>query len=313
MEPFLRIHLLGFPRISVEGRPIKDFPTEKAKLLFFYLLLFRDARHSRAILCELFWGNSTDVRSRHSLSTTLWRLRRWLEETHENQTSFFLIHDDHIGLNAAVPIWLDVWEFEERITRAKRLGDVKPEQAAAWLNEAVELYQGELLEGYYADWCLAERDRLHQLLLRTLVQLMVHYREQKAYSQAIAVGQRIVAQDPLREEVQRELIRLYAANHEAAEALRQYRRCEAALRDELGIEPMPETRELFRQLMLSSQASSDSRSLLELTSSKSVPLQFKALLQRMSCALDQFDLARDEMHATLESLRSLSEQPPPHR
>ncbi|MGH2520948.1 MAG: bacterial transcriptional activator domain-containing protein [Anaerolineales bacterium] len=116
------------------------------------------------------------------------------------------------------------------------------------VQQAVELYQGDLLEGYYEDWCLFERERLQGILLNALAKLMAHYRSQGAYEQALRCGQRILHDDPLLEEVHREMMRLHCLAGNRGAALRQYGQCRAILAKELDIGPMEETTVLYEQI-----------------------------------------------------------------
>ena len=66
---------------------------------------------------------------------------------------------------------------------------------------------------------------------------------------ALRCGQQILTLDPLREDVHRELIRLHLRRGHRALALHQYEQCRAVLDDELGVEPMEETRALCAALL----------------------------------------------------------------
>jgi DNA-binding SARP family transcriptional activator len=116
------------------------------------------------------------------------------------------------------------------------------------LQDTVNLYQGDLLEGCYEDWCLYERERLQGMFLNALTQLMVCYRTQGNYDQAIDCGQRILSYDPLMEEIHREMMSLYAVAGHRGAALRQYRLCREVLARELKIAPMEETDALYAQI-----------------------------------------------------------------
>ena len=56
------------------------------------------------------------------------------------------------------PWWLDVAAFEDALDRADREG-----QAVGALQEAVELYGGDLLQSSYDEWLLEERLRRRYL------------------------------------------------------------------------------------------------------------------------------------------------------
>ena len=64
------------------------------------------------------------------------------------------------------------------------------------------------------------------------------------WQEALFVGHRILYEDPLRESIHREVIRLHVRQGQRVQALRQYQRCASILMEELGVEPMEETRAL---------------------------------------------------------------------
>ena len=55
------------------------------------------------------------------------------------------------------------------------------------------------------------------------------------------------------------MIRLHAANHDRAGALRAYHQCMRALRREMGVEPGPATQELFERILRTEHAASHER------------------------------------------------------
>ena len=301
MKKLLRIYLFGSPHILYGDEPVNTFPTEKVKLLFYYLILFRQTAHARSMLWGLFWGESSEAQARRSFSTALWRLQRWLQPFQTGDTPFLLVDDRQVAFNRASAFWLDTAEFEQRSER-RRMNAVNPALTAAVLNHALELYQGELLEGYYADWCLAERDRLHKLYLQSLVHLMIYHGGRGNYTEAIDFAQHILQDDPLREDVQRELMKLFTLNQQPAEALQQYRRCEAVLHEELGIEPMPETQEVFRLLMLGSAVAAPIPNPTPATAPGDVGHHLKQLLHKIDAALENFEGLRAELVQTIELL-----------
>ena len=300
MKRILRIYLFGRPRLLFGDQPVEAFPTEKVKLLLAYLALHRQSAHARPTLWGLFWGESSDAQARHSLSTALWRLQRWLEPYQTDGSPHLLIEDQQVAFNRASAYWLDTAEFEQRISLARQVNGANPDLTAAALSHALALYQGELLEGYYADWVLSERDRLKQLYLQALVHLMIYHGARKDYTQAIGFAQRILQDDPLREDIQRELMKLFELNRQPAEALLQYRRCESVLREELGIEPMPETQEIYRQLLLGSADAPSDLQIAEPTGPGDAGRQLRLLLQKIDTALNNFALVRDELAQAIE-------------
>jgi DNA-binding SARP family transcriptional activator len=116
------------------------------------------------------------------------------------------------------------------------------------MEEALDLYRGDFLEGCYDDWCLAERERLQLLLLRVLKGLQRHYRLCEAFERAISCGHQLLTLDPLQEGVHHELMRCHVEAGQRPLALEQFQCCRETLRQELRIEPMPETWRLYRRI-----------------------------------------------------------------
>ncbi len=243
----LQCYLFGELRILIDGQLIEPFPTQKTQSLFCYLILHRSRRHLRSVLINTFWPDRDEHSARRCLSTTLWRLRRALDDKRE--IPILLINGDVIGLNPQYPCWLDVVAFEQTYLAVSGTPGyaLTPAQAES-LKAAVALYQGDLLEGIYDDWCLVERERLANLYLQALTRLMGFFRQHNQPAEAITYGQRILTLDPLQEGAHRELMRLYCQIGDRAAAIRQYELCREWLAGELGIEPMPETRQLYQMI-----------------------------------------------------------------
>ncbi len=240
----LRVYAFGRLRVSYADGDVCRFPSRQAESLFGYLALHAGADLPREVLIEQVLNDYTDLKSaRARLSTALWRVRRTLLDAGAPADEYLVAERDTVGLTGGAALWVDMSAFLEALQAAATAEN--PERAWA---QAVECYQGDLCEGLYHDWCLAERERLERLLLRTLGQMMVACGAREAFEEAIALGQRILARDPLREEIHRALMSYYYRLGSRTEAVRQYQRCRNLLRAELGIDPMPETQALYLQI-----------------------------------------------------------------
>ena len=78
---------------------------------------------------------------------------------------------------------------------------------------------------------------------------MEYYAGHCDFERAIAFGERILSLDNTREKIHRQLMSLYCLAGERNTALAQYNKCVQILRDELDIEPMPETRYLSKMII----------------------------------------------------------------
>jgi DNA-binding SARP family transcriptional activator len=242
----LKIHLFGQLEVH-RGEELHDsFPSRKSRDLFCYLALRRQYRHPRQSVANILWGDYSEEQARRCLRTELWRMRTYIEpEKHEGQ--YIISAGDRVGFNPHSEYWLDVEEFEDNVSNLYTLYSPQIIEKKSYLSiigklaYAVGLYRGDLLEGCYEDWCIAERERLESLQLDTLTKLMEIYGTLGVYDEAIRFGSRIIAHDPLMEHIHRELMTLYYLAGNRGAALRQYDFCHNILARELDVDPMDET------------------------------------------------------------------------
>ena len=117
------------------------------------------------------------------------------------------------------------------------------------MQNAVELYQGPLLESCYEDWCLYERERLQNMYLTMLNKLMSYYEVRHDYDSALLYGTRILSHDRAHERTHWRLMRLHYLNGDRTAALRQYEQCAAALDEALGVKPSKRIITLYKQIL----------------------------------------------------------------
>src|SRR5262249_41136830 len=173
----------------------------------------------------------------------------------------------------------------------------------AGLEGAMDLYGGDLLEGFYDDWALRERERLRLVYLNSLAFLMRHHARRGAFDRSLAWGRRLLQFDPLREEIHREMMRLYAESGQRALALRQYETCREALATELHIHPMEDTRTFYAEL-----AGRDGR--VGRMSSRGTGAKLEPLLKAFEQALVALERARDHVHDAVRALQRAVDAPP---
>ncbi|MDI6696337.1 MAG: AAA family ATPase [Anaerolineales bacterium] len=230
--PCLTIHLFGCLELRRGDELLPPLATRKTQSLLAYLILYYHQPHARDELAALFWGDRDDIHARHSLATALWRIRRLLGE------KYFLADAASVQFNPAPPFWLDVAEFEQHLTMSRVEADEK--RAAAHLQQAIELYRNDFLEGFYDDWCLEERYRLETLYLEALSRLIVWSEAQGNAEAALAYAQKYLARDPLMEDIHLAAMRALVALGDLTGARRQWQRCCEMRQQELHAPPSPE-------------------------------------------------------------------------
>ena len=146
--------------------------------------------------------------------------------------------------------WVDLIEFEDRVVSNLDMSnsDFSPESIDQ-IEQGAVLYKSTYLEGFYADWAIREREKMRELYLKSIRYLMQYNIQQQNVEKAIQYGLIILSKDPLREDIHREIIRLYRQNGQRNKAIQQYQKCKETLEIELGIPPMQETQNLYNDLV----------------------------------------------------------------
>src|SRR5579859_1872479 len=230
---------MGGLRLAHGRTPLPRLATQKAGSLLAYLVLHPDRSHPRETLAEMLWPNRPGKNARRSLHTALWQVRRALKQAGLDPSDYLFATDLALEWRApADSVWLDVREFEAGADSAE----------VESLQRAVELVRGEFLDGIHDDWCLDERYRLQEKLLRALTRLTEHYLAERRFADALAYARRTLQLDNLREEAYRAaMLALYHLGERTA-ALEQFAACARVLQAELHTEPSGETRALHQAI-----------------------------------------------------------------
>src|SRR5262245_9605432 len=236
----LSLRLLGGFELEMDGRRL-TLPPRKAQALLAYLALRPGRSHTREALTALLWSDTAGKQARQNLRQTVLRVRRAFA-TARNRG--FVVDGEQVALDTKT-VAVDVARFE----RLARQGTAETLQSAA------SLYQGPLLEGLrvdtgpFEDWLQSERARLHEVAREVLTRLLDLQMRRGPLDAAVQTAGRLLAIDPLREDVHRTLMRLYLRQGRRGAALKHYQLCVGVLERELGVEPEPETRRVYREIL----------------------------------------------------------------
>jgi DNA-binding SARP family transcriptional activator/predicted ATPase len=242
----MRISLFGSLRISFAGQPIVAVNTNRLQSLLAYLVLHSDTPQPRERLAFTLWPESRDSQARTNLRQLLHNLKRVLPaECNSLVTDHFAVQ---WRLDASCAV--DIIDFQAAIAEA---ANARAEQDSGReiqaLTTAAQLYEDDLLPTLYDDWLTPLREDYRRQIGSVLLRLATIFEGQQRFPAAIPWAERLVALDPLSEAHHQLLIRLHAANHDRASALRAYHQCLRVLRREIGVEPGPATLELFERVL----------------------------------------------------------------
>ena len=236
----LKIALLGAPEIIVDGALVKS-DRRKAVALLAYMAV-TGKTHSRDHLAALLWPDYDQSSAYAYLRRTVWELNKvlgkgWIEAGR-----------DTIAMLPSPDLWLDTTAFQE--------GTQDASDPVAGLEDAISLYRGDFLEGFavadtatFEEWQFEQAEYFRRLFSGALEELVRALNLGGDFETALLYARRWLALDTLNEPAHCAVIRTLAGMGDRTGAIRQYETCIQILNDELGIEPLPETSELYGSIL----------------------------------------------------------------
>lgn len=237
--PGISLTLLGGLTLRRGEEEMTSIP-RKVRALLAYLVMQDGKAVSREAMSELLWAEGDPEQGRHSLRQALLVLRRDMGGTEDD-----LVHAAN-GMLSLQPSTIT--------TDAVRFRMLAASPASADLAEAAELYAGPFLAQFPAvgaefdEWVSQTRSVLAEAYMNMLGRLAYHHGIAGESDAMIATLNRMLALDPMREDLHRRLIEAYAAAGRRADAIRQYGSCVDILRRELDVAPAAETDALVARI-----------------------------------------------------------------
>ncbi|UCC48995.1 MAG: hypothetical protein JSV41_02125, partial [Gemmatimonadota bacterium] len=187
-------------------------------------------------LLGLFWAERDPEHARAALRTALYFLRQSLGEE-----VLVSCGDEEVGL-AEAAVWCDAVAFEAALDAGE------PEKA-------LELYRGDLLEGFYVSeapefekWLESERSRLRSRAAEAAWRLAAEEEGKGNGVEAAHWARRAAALTPDDESALRRLVELLGRLGDLGGAVREYEAFAKRLKEELDLEPSREMQALIASI-----------------------------------------------------------------
>ena len=191
---------------------------------------------SRDRVIGILWPETTEDQARHTLSQTLYSLRR----------------------DAGTELITGTTQL--RLTIASDIGELDDAAATGDFKAIGTLYTGRFLEGFYLPgapdferWVEDERVRLHQVALRAIERLAKHSDETGDHGEALRWWQQLGSLDPLSSRYAAGHMQSLATAGDRSGALARARAYSEAVRRELDTEPDPAVLKLEQTLRAAPQ------------------------------------------------------------
>ena len=251
----LRVYTLGPFEVYVNERrlPCQTWRRKQALLLLKYLVHRRGSPVHREELLELLWPEEQVEKALKRLKVVVYFLRQQLGCGVEDEQRCLLVREGESYVLNAEKLWVDVAVFDQLIEQGARLvHQGATREALHCYKHAEALFRGDYLaDEPYSEWCALERERIRERYLTLIEALTCLYEGLAQLEQSIVLYRKGLTLDPCRESLHRRLMQALWTAGRRDEALRQYRICQAALGQALGVEPMPETQQLYQQIATS--------------------------------------------------------------
>lgn len=249
--PHIRVNLLGSFRLNIGSEPLGPHVPGQVQTVLKYMLSQGGHPISKDALLDLLWPESNPAITSSRLRVLMHTLRRNVSFRHLGLGDLLVMSGTNFLVNPKASVWVDVDDFERRWHKGWRLARAGDKAGAMHEYEQAEtLYIGDYLEDDpYADWTLLRREALRDAYSTMLTVLSSMSIEAGDYTGAIIWAQKLLAQDNCREDAYRLLM---TSHHRLGQHNRSsywYGLCVRALEKELGLEPAPETQELYAEIM----------------------------------------------------------------
>jgi DNA-binding SARP family transcriptional activator len=244
------LYITCFGRFEVKrlNQTVPLCHSRKGQTIIRYLIAQQD--HSETVdklMCMLWPEDETDV-ALHKLRMAISSLRHSLNDGHNDSPdgAYILCKDSIYYLNPSIPLHIDLDEFLELYRTGLR---TPGSSAVTYFEKACNLYTGPFLpEDIYAEWSFLRREQLRQIYLIMCRILTEHYLDIGHYNRARTWATASLKENHCDEKAYQQLMYIYAAAGQRSEAFRLYQHCKQVLYQELGVQPMSETEQLFQAI-----------------------------------------------------------------
>jgi len=239
-EARVKVYGLGPGHVMLDGQMITTWEGHLPRLLFFFCL--DRPMVTRSEICRAFWPDLDNDQAVNVFHVTKRRLHKALDALGID----VLIHDGgYYRLNPALTIQYDVFDFVSALVGGRTAQG--KERLKAW-QRATELYQHPFLQGHTEGWINKRREEYLTGYLEALSNIARMRIEDGRPEQALNLMLKAVQENPTRQDLHREVMRLYADLGRRSEAAGHYQKLTQSLRDH-RLELDMETKRVFDALM----------------------------------------------------------------
>ena len=230
----LEVYALGPGFVLFHDKPIDTWEGHLPRLLFFFAL--DRPVITRSEICQAFWPELDIDQAVNVFHVTKRRLHKALDMD-------VLVHlDGYYRINPDLDIDYDVMHYATRLLEGRDPNN--PNRIAAW-QKSIDLYRGPFLQGHSDRWILDRRADFQAGYLEALTQMAQVRLNENRPEYALGLYQKAVNENVRREDIHREIMRLFTSLGRRSEAAAHYQK----LLQELNHKVAPETKAVYDEIM----------------------------------------------------------------
>ncbi len=244
----IRIQTLGQFTIWRTGEKVdpKEWGRDKTVQLLQYFISNRrrNALHKEKIMDNL-WEEGDD----RDFKVALHGIHKVLEPERPSRTEPTYVIRQGVSYQLNLEkIWIDIDILEKYIVIGNETFGTDHSCAKKAYKLAIAVYQGAYLPNrIYEDWSSEEREKAQLLILSAYISLAEILLEENPL-ETIRLTQNALAIDPTWEDAYRLQMQGYLAKGNRPQAIKTFQKCEQVLDTEYGVDPLPQTKELMREI-----------------------------------------------------------------
>ncbi len=240
----LRLTTLGSVTVTLDGEPVRNLPAKALALLAYLAVTARP--HSREHLANLLWGEGSETEAQASLRKSLSTLKPIAD-------AYFVLEKSTVELDRTNAVWIDAEELERGTGSVERGVTRSPLHAPPSTLHA--LYLGDFLQTLsiknapeFEVWVLERREKYRARAAEMFQRVAQEKVDAGIERDALTTLQQLIALDAWNENAHQAAMRLLARMGKRKDALAQYQQLKKILRDDLDIDPSPESTTLLERI-----------------------------------------------------------------
>ena len=258
----LQVKMFGSFSVYYEGQliPFEKHVSAKFLQLFQILLLNVGSKVSKSSLVQELYGREEVENSNGSLNNTIFRLRKFLENSSLPKDQYVIVQDGYCCWSGNVKVEMDVKEFESLVLQARKEEDAM--EKVRIYTKACDAYKGEFLpQMANEEWVIVANVHFQELYFEALRFLCDVLKEQRNYSEIYRLTSDAASYYPYEEWVIWRIDSLIAMGR-YKEAMQVYAETTKYFFEDLGLPPSEQMLSRFK--MISNQIQLASNSLADI-------------------------------------------------